>query len=120
MDVPEENEELLAETAEYVDICVGVSEWQLLDGRSILEEDYRVKGEVWRVHKCDADPYPSNPHAHCVDGARRFIGCTLHLGTAELYDGRKPLGRRLEATQFERLIELIKPKFPGITLPLPQ
>lgn len=116
----EELEGLLAETAVYVDVCVGVSERQLADGRYILEKDYRVKGEVWRVHKGDADPFPSSPHAHCVGGAQRFIGCTLHLGTADLYYGRKPLGRRLERKQFERLIELIKPKFPGITLPLPQ
>lgn len=119
MDESKESEELLVETKDYVDPCVGVSEWQLPDGRYILEEDYRVKGEVWRVHKSDADPFPSNPHAHCVGGAQRFIGCTLHLGTAELYSGHKPLGRRLEAKQFARLIELIKPKFPGVTLPLP-
>lgn len=120
MEQSEENDELLVDTPDYVDVCVGISEWQLPDGRHILEEDYRVKGEVWRVHKSDADPYPSNPHAHCVGGTQRFIGCTLHLGTAELYSGRKPLGRKLEAKQFERLIELIKPKFPEITLPLPQ
>ena len=110
---------ILAETEEFVDACIGVAEWQLPDGRYILEEDYRGKGEVWRVHKRDADPYPSNPHAHCVGGAKRFVGCTLHLGTAELYNGRKPLGRKLEDKQFERLIELIKPKFPGVKLPIP-
>ena len=119
MDEDEEQIGILADTETYVDACVGISEWQLPDGRHILEEDYRVKGEVWRVYKSDADPYPSNPHAHCVGGAKRFISCTLHLGTAELFNGRKPLGRRLDAKQFETLIELIKPKFPSITLPLP-
>lgn len=101
-----------------LDATVGVMEMVLANGYAIVEEDYRVKGEVWRVHKGDADPYPSKPHAHCVGGTRRFIGLTLHLGTAELYDGRKPLGRYLHPYQFERLIALIQPKFPDIKLPL--
>jgi hypothetical protein len=109
---------VLDDTAEYVDATVGVMEMVLKNGYSILEEDYRVKGEVWRVHKGDADPYPSKPHAHCVGGAKRFVGLALHLGTAELYDGRTPLGRYLSPAQFDRLIEMIRPKFPGITLPL--
>ena len=102
----------------HIDATVGVSEWITAEGWGILEEDYRVAGEVWRVHKTDADPYPSKPHAHCVGGAKRFVGLTLHLGTAELYDGRKPLGRFLHPDQFERLIEMIRPKFPDTTLPL--
>lgn len=112
------NDEFIQDADGYVDVCVGVSQWQLPDGRYILEEDFKVSGEVWRVHKSDADPYPSNPHAHCVSGAKRFIGCTLHLGTGDLFKKRKPLGRKLESNQFSRLIELIRPKFPGITLPL--
>jgi hypothetical protein len=83
-----------------------------------MEKDYRVKGEVWRVYKTDADPFPSTPHAHCITGAKRFVGCTLHLGTGELYRGREPVGRCLEQTQFMRLIEMIRPKFPGLVLPL--
>ena len=110
--------EIIDDTDDYIDICLGVSEWQAPDGMYILEEDYRVKGEVWRVHKSDADPYPSNPHAHCVGGAKRFVGCTLHLGTRELFNKRKNLGRLLEQKQFDRLIELIRPKFPDIKLPL--
>jgi hypothetical protein len=110
---------ICAETDEYVDLCVGVSGWRKSDGRWIAEDDYRVAGEVWRVHKADADPFPSRPHAHCVGGAKRFIGCKLHLGTAELYHGSRPLGRVLAPRNFERLIELIRPKFPGLILPLP-
>jgi len=111
-------EGVLDETPSHVDATVGVMEMVLANGMGILEEDYRVKGEVWRVHKGDADPYPSNPHAHCVGGAKRFVGLTLHLGTAELYDGRKALGRFLSQHQFDRLIEMIQPKFPHIKLPL--
>jgi hypothetical protein len=36
----------------------------------------------------DAVSNPSNPHAHCVGGAKRFIGCKLHLGTAQLFKER--------------------------------
>jgi hypothetical protein len=108
-----------AETDEYIDLCVGVSGWRNVDDHWIVEDDYRVAGEVWRVHKGDADPFPSRPHAHCVGGAKRFIGCKLHLGTAQLYSGSEPLGRFLAPRNFERLIDLIRPKFPGLILPLP-
>lgn len=110
---------VLDDAADWIDVSVGVAEWQTPDRKYyIVEKDYRIKGEVWRVHKSDADPYPSSPHAHCIAGAKRFVGCTLHLGTAELYRGREPQGRCLEQVQFIRLIELIRPKFPGLTLPL--
>jgi hypothetical protein len=111
-------ESILADTADFVEVTVGEAQWTNADGLFVLEEDYRVKGEVWRVHKGDADPYPSKPHAHCIAGAQRFIGCKLHLGTRELYNGSKALGRFLYRKQFDALIKLIRPKFPGLTLPL--
>jgi hypothetical protein len=114
-----DHDPIRAETDEYIDLCVGVSGVRKLDGSWVVADDYRVAGEVWRVHKNDADPFPSRPHAHCIGGAKRFIGCKLHLGTAELYLGSRPLGRVLAPGNFERLIELIRPKFPGLTLPLP-
>lgn len=46
------------------------------------------------------------------------MGLTLPLGTGELYDGRKALGRFLHPDQFERLIVMIHQKFPDIELPL--
>ena len=112
-------EGVLGETDDYIDVTMGLIEMVVADGRYIIEEDYRVKGEVWRVHLTDADPFPSKPHAHCVGGAKRFVGLTLHLGTRELFDGRRPLGRYLSEAQFDRLIEMIQPKFPDIELPLP-
>lgn len=54
-------------------------------GRELVQKDYKVNGEIWRVHRYDADPFPSSPHAHCVGGRDRFIGLKLHLCTAELY-----------------------------------
>jgi len=111
---------VVAETATEIDVDVGVSAWQRLDNeRYILEEDYKVSGDVWRVHLNDADPFPSRPHAHCIAGTKRFVGTKLHLGSGQLFDSsNKPLGRRLAKGQFERLIELIRPKFPGIELPI--
>jgi len=63
---PEElTDEFIQDTDTYVDVCVGVAQWQLPDGRYILEEDYKVSGEVWRVHKNDA--ILSRPsHTHIV------------------------------------------------------
>jgi hypothetical protein len=111
---------IVEDTDEFVVVDVGVAVWRLADGRFILEEDFTVDGEKWRVHKHDADPYPSNPHAHCIAGSRRFIGCKLHLGTGALFDAKnKPLDRYLDKKAFNRLIELIRPKFPGVILPIP-
>lgn len=109
---------IIASCDEYIDLTLGECMWQNSKGSFFVELDYRVKGEVWRVHKTDADPFPSKPHAHCVAGAKRFVGCKLHLGTAELYKGPEPLGRYLWKGQFDRLITLIQPKFPDIILPL--
>lgn len=111
---------ITAESSDFIDIDVGISEWQMLnDNRFILEEDFKVSGDVWRVHLNDADPYPSSPHAHCIGGTKRFIGNKLHLGTGQLFDSKNmPLNRRLAQKQFDCLIELIKPKFPNIIWPL--
>lgn len=116
--MPEEDDELVEDNGAFVDVCVGISQWQSPDGRYLLEEDFKVSGEIWRVHKSDADPFPSVPHAHCVGGTKRFVGCTLHLGTGELFREHQSLGKRLESTQFLRLIDLIRSKFPGVELPL--
>jgi hypothetical protein len=115
---PDPAEEIVASTDDHIDICVGVAQWKTRDGFYVLEEDFVVSGEIWRVHKNDPDPYPSKPHAHCIAGARRFVGCKLHLGTAQLYRGREAQARYLDPKQFNRLIELIRPKFPDISLPL--
>src|ERR1700723_1004000 len=115
----EDDDQIVAESDDYLEVCVGVCQWQNSDGKFILEEDFAGGGEIWRVHKSDPDPFPSKPHAHCIAGAKRFVGCKLHLGTAELYRGREALGRFLDKKQFVRLINYFQPKFPDINLPLP-
>lgn len=52
--------------------------------RLLIEQTVKVKGEVWTVHKNDADPWPSNPHAHNYEA-----GLTLHLGTGELFNKQR-------------------------------
>lgn len=119
MDEDEDFEGILEDRDGHVELTVGLLSMVTSDGYQVIEKDYRVKGEVWRVHKYDADPFPSKPHAHCVGGAKRFVGLTLHLGTRELFDGPEPTGRLMHKKQFDRLIELIRPKFPDTVLPIP-
>jgi hypothetical protein len=104
---------------DFISICCGVCFWTDREGLAILEEDYRIAGEVWRVHKNDPDPLPSRPHAHCIGGSGRFVGCKLHLGTRRLFTSKnRPLNRFLDRGQFDRLIEMVRPKFPEFVLPL--
>lgn len=48
--------------------------------RILTEETIKVKGEIWRIHKNDADSFPSSPHAHNYES-----GVVLHLGTGEIF-----------------------------------
>jgi hypothetical protein len=50
----------------------------------VSEAKVRFKGEIWYVHKTDADPFPSNPHAHNYQQRLK-----MHLGTGDLYPHRK-------------------------------
>jgi hypothetical protein len=110
--------ELLLDDEDAIEFTCGFLNAVDGEGRSFIQKDYRLRGEVWRVHKGDADPYPSNPHAHCVDGRRFYQGKKLHLGTGELYDRAHATGFRYPPRDFARLCEMIAPKFPGIALPL--
>ena len=53
----------------------------------LTEQTVKVKGEVWIIHKYDADPFPSTPHAHNYDS-----GISLHLGTGEFFKKRQSKG----------------------------
>ncbi|WP_154715109.1 hypothetical protein [Neptuniibacter caesariensis] len=55
---------------------------------SLTEQTIRTKGEVWRIHKNDADPFPSNPHAH--NYPKNLVA---HLGNGDLYRKREVLGK---------------------------
>ena len=43
----------------YISVRCGVCFWTNAEGLTLVGEDYRVGGEVWRVNKNDADPYPT-------------------------------------------------------------
>jgi hypothetical protein len=93
--------------------------YESADGRVLVQKDYRVAGEVWQVHKSDADPFPSHPHAHSVGGRQKFIGLKLHLGTRQLWDGRRAMDLSIPKKPFARLIAMIQPKLPDTVLPIP-
>jgi len=80
-----------------------------VDGRfRLVEVTIKNRGEVWRVHKNDADPWPSNPHAHNLES-----GLTLHLGTGELFMKRRNTGRRIS----KKHLEAIRSEIPNCSLP---
>jgi len=54
------------------------------DQIAVLDEKVRIKGEIWLIHRYDADPFPSNPHAHHAG-----TGLKLHLGNGRLYRKRE-------------------------------
>jgi len=49
----------------------------------LTEKTVKVKGEKWQIHKNDADPFPSIPHAH-----NYAAGVVLDLGTGEMFSTR--------------------------------
>jgi len=76
--------------------------------RLLTEQTVKIKGEVWQVHKNDADPFPSNPHAHNYDA-----GIVLHLGTGEMFDRHRNSKGRIG----KKGLEAIRAKLKGLTLP---
>lgn len=52
--------------------------------RLLTEQTIKVKGEVWRIHKNDVDPFPSAPHAHNYES-----GVVLHLGSGEMFNNNR-------------------------------
>lgn len=109
--------DIIDESDEFVSVLFEVCLWRFADGSVYLEEDYRVGGEKWRVHLNDADPFPSKPHAHCIDGKNK--GMKLHLGTAQLFtSNNRPTKYYLQEHQFVRLIAAVQKKFPAVQFPL--
>lgn len=75
--------------------------------QSILDELVKHKGEVWVVHRNDADPHPSDPHAHNYEANLK-----LHLGTGDLYMKRRVVGKIAK-----KALLAIREKISGIPLP---
>ena len=77
---------LRAETLEQIQLTHSIVPDGVL--RLLTEERIKQAGEIWVIHKNDADPFPSNPHAHNYS-----TGHKLHIGTGELFIRRKRVGR---------------------------
>ena len=72
-----------------------------------VEAQFKHEGEIWVVHKNDADPFPSDPHAHCYEK-----GLKLHLGTGDLY-----LGAKLVGTIAKKNFLALREKMSSLALP---
>jgi hypothetical protein len=75
--------------------------------RALYEQQVKHKGEVWVIHKNDADPHPSIPHAHNYDANLK-----LHLGNGDLYNKRKIVGNI-----GKKALIALREKIVGIELP---
>lgn len=75
--------------------------------RGRLDQLVKHKGEIWVIHRNDADPYPSCPHAHNYEANLK-----LHLGTGDLY-----LGRRITGNIGEKALGFIRSQLGKFTLP---
>ena len=51
------NDEFIQYTDGYVDVCVGIAQWQAPDGRYIVGKDFKVSGEGSSLHP----PEPLRP-----------------------------------------------------------
>jgi len=73
---------------------------------------FKFNGEKWEIHKCDSDPFPSNPHAHNYQNNYR-----VHLGTGELFYKKKLKGK-ISRKNLLALREKIVQQTCSIQLPL--
>jgi hypothetical protein len=71
--------------------------------------DVRLKGEIWRLYRYDADPFPSNPHAHSF---RQNV--KLHLGNGDYYRARRIMG-----TMHKKDLVSLRDRFAEFEIELP-
>jgi hypothetical protein len=89
------------------------SEEGIVPKRFLLQYKVRVKfkGQTWIIHSYDADPFPSNPHAHCLDQ-----NIKLDLSTGSLYRKRRFIGK-IKTKDLRQIRELAAKVYKG-ELPL--
>jgi hypothetical protein len=78
--------------------------------RRLDEVTVKRDGCIWRIHKNDADPFPSNPHAHNVES-----GLKLDLSTGALYFRSQPSGKRISRKHLDFIRTEAAAK--GVTVP---
>src|SRR4051812_10834537 len=73
-------------------IEVEFSESPIPDGTFRRTDEVTIKrdGCVWRIHRNDPDPFPSQPHAHNLES-----GLKLDLSNGELYFRGRNTGKRI-------------------------
>jgi len=80
--------------------------------RQFDEATIRRDGCIWRIHKYDPDPFPSNPHAHNVES-----GLKLDLSNGRLWLGRRDTQKSIDRKDLLAIREAAEAK--GFTLPPP-
>lgn len=88
-----------------------LNDWPISLGRGRF---FRIKmgGYIWTVHKTDPDFFPSKPHAK--DYERRV---KLHLGTGEIFAGRKRRVGKLKYLTLMDIRDKITQRMPDLPLP---
>jgi hypothetical protein len=79
--------------------------------RLLTEKEVKFKGEIWVIHKNDADPFPSSPHAHNYQE-----NLVIHLGDGRLFRKREEVGR-LGKKRFIELRTRILEELEDVELP---
>ncbi len=84
-----------------------------LEQQLLTEVQGVVNNQIWRIHKNDADAFPSNPHAHNV-----VTGIKLDLSNGETYRQTTPKGR-IEKKYLKALRKKVEERLrtQGIELP---
>jgi len=79
----------------------------------LAEAQVKLRGEIWVVHKNDADPFPSDPHAHNYEQRLK-----LHLGNGDLYVHREKVPcQRMRKSVFLEFRKRLSKRNPNIALP---
>lgn len=71
----------------------------------------KMGGASWRVHKSDADPWPSTPHAHRLGGREK-----VDLVTGQLWYYRKRSGGRVAHDVLTALQAEVAVRWPDVTI----
>lgn len=64
--------------------------------RRLDEVTIKRDGCLWRIHRNDVDPFPSNPHAHNVES-----GLKLDLSSGALFFGSQHTGKSISRRDLE-------------------
>lgn len=75
--------------------------------RFLTEQQIKIKGEKWVIHKNDIDPFPSNLHAHNYQD-----NLVVHLGNGDLYQRRRKVGNLCK-----NKLKLLRGEIRNVSLP---